>query len=104
MKKPVFEGVPDARRRIMTANRRRDTGPELAVRSALHARGLRFRVDLPVRPASGRPIRPDVVFTRQRLALFIDGCWWHGCPEHGTRAVTNADYWGPKIDANRERE
>lgn len=90
----------------MAANRRRDTTLELAVRSRLHAAGLRFRVDLPVRPeAASRPIRPDVVFAKQRVALFIDGCFWHGCPEHGTLpAVTNAGYWAAKIAENRARD
>src|SRR4051794_24303222 len=89
----------------MRANRRRDTGPERAVRSAIHARGLRYRVDAPIR-VDGHPraIRPDGVFPRQRIALFIDGCWWHGCPEHGSRAVTNASYWATKIANNRERD
>jgi DNA mismatch endonuclease, patch repair protein len=92
------------RSRIMRANRRKDTKPELAVRRALHARGLRFRVDLPIKLEHHRQIRPDVVFPRQRLALFVDGCWWHGCPEHGTQAATNTDYWGPKLDENRARD
>ncbi|HEX5583820.1 very short patch repair endonuclease [Gaiella sp.] len=87
------------------ANRRRDTSPERAVRSALHAAGLRFRVDLPIRVEGTRPIRPDVVFPRRRVAVFVDGCFWHGCPEHGTLpAETNADYWAGKIAENRERD
>jgi DNA mismatch endonuclease (patch repair protein) len=89
----------------MRANRRRDTGPELAVRRLLHASGLRFRVDYPIRPDPGRLIRPDIVFTKARIAVFIDGCFWHGCPEHGRRAAgVNAEYWGPKIARNRERD
>jgi DNA mismatch endonuclease (patch repair protein) len=51
-----------------------------------------------------RPIRPDVVFPKQRIALFIDGCFWHGCPEHGTLPATNVDYWLPKIEENRARD
>jgi DNA mismatch endonuclease (patch repair protein) len=90
----------------MAANRRRDTGVERAVRSRLHARGLRFRVDFPIRPdGAARSIRPDVVFPRLRIALFIDGCFWHGCPIHGTLpATTNADYWRSKISENRARD
>lgn len=89
----------------MRANRRRDTGPELRIRRLLHARGLRFRVDLPVRIDERRPVRPDVVFTRARLAVFIDGCFWHGCPEHGQRPdVRNGHYWTPKIAGNAERD
>jgi DNA mismatch endonuclease (patch repair protein) len=89
----------------MAAIRRRDTGPERAVRSLLHARGLRYRVDLPIRLAGHRPIRPDIVFTRQRVAVFIDGCFWHGCPEHGQRpGIRNGAYWSPKIAGNAERD
>jgi DNA mismatch endonuclease (patch repair protein) len=87
----------------MRANRRRDTLPERALRSLLHRRGLRFRVDLPV-AVDGRSPRPDIVFTRQRLAIFVDGCFWHGCPEHARRPKANATYWGPKIARNIERD
>lgn len=87
----------------MRANRRRDTGPELAVRTELHRRGLRYRVDFPVL-VTGRSPRPDVVFTRQRVAVFIDGCFWHGCPQHAQRPKQNSEYWGPKISRNVERD
>lgn len=87
----------------MRANRRRDTVPELRVRSALHRRGWRFRVDLPVR-TSDRSVRPDIVFTRRRVAVFVDGCFWHACPEHGKIPVANASYWEPKLRANAERD
>lgn len=99
-----FEEVPATRRRIMQRNRRRDTAPELALRSLLHQRGMRFRVDLPIQVARGRPVRPDIVFTRARVAVFVDGCFWHGCPIHGTTPTTRAEYWIPKIDANHERD
>ena len=69
----------------------RDTKPELAIRRLLHARGLRYRVDMA--PWSNKRRRADIVFTRRRLAVFIDGCFWHGCPEHATMPVTNAGYW-----------
>jgi DNA mismatch endonuclease (patch repair protein) len=89
----------------MAAIRCRDTKPELRVRSLLHAAGLRFRVDLPIRVGCGRPIRPDIAFTRRRIAVFCDGCFWHGCPEHGQRPnIRNATYWNPKIAGNRERD
>jgi len=88
----------------MRSNRRRDTAPERAVRSALHQAGLRFRVDLPIRLGDGRTVRPDVVFTKQRIAIFIDGCFWHGCPAHGTSPATNRQYWAPKIEENRRRD
>lgn len=70
----------------MRRNPRRDTGPEMAVRSELHRRGLRFRKDLPLR-VPDRVVRPDIVFTRARLAVFVDGCFWHGCREHGNVPV-----------------
>lgn len=87
----------------MRGNVRRDTKPELTVRRALHASGLRFRVDFaPLQ--TDRRRRADIVFTRRRIAVFIDGCFWHGCPEHFVPPKANADYWGPKIARNRERD
>jgi DNA mismatch endonuclease (patch repair protein) len=88
----------------MRGNRRRDTSPELAVRRACHALGLRYRVD--ARPLATLNRRADLVFSRVKLAVFVDGCYWHGCPEHGTTVKTNAGYWGPKIARNvtRDRE
>lgn len=88
----------------MTANRRRDTGPELALRRALHAMGLRYRVDHPVRCDEGRPIRPDIVFTRRRVAVFVDGCFWHRCPDHQVMPKANREYWEPKLRRNVERD
>jgi DNA mismatch endonuclease (patch repair protein) len=99
-----WPGVPELRREIMRANRRRDSGPERALRSALHRAGLRFRVDYPVRTPGRRPVRPDVVFPVRRVAVFVDGCFWHGCPVHGTRPATNELYWTQKIEANRNRD
>lgn len=100
----VWPAVDAVRRSIMQANRRRDTGPELAVRRALHAAGMRYRVDYPIRAGAGRPVRPDIVFTRQFVAVFIDGCFWHGCPRHGTQPATRSDFWAAKIVVNRERD
>lgn len=88
----------------MRANRRRDTGPEKRIRQLLHAQGLRYRVDLPLRPGGQGLIRPDIAFTRARLAVFIDGCFWHGCPEHKGRPKTNVHYWEPKIEGNAARD
>lgn len=88
----------------MRANRRRDTGPERRIRKLLHARGLRYRVDFPIRIGGARPVRPDVVFTRARLAVFIDGCFWHGCPDHKGSPKTNGHYWGPKLTGNADRD
>jgi DNA mismatch endonuclease (patch repair protein) len=82
--------------------RPRDTAPELALRRLLHARGLRYRVD--VAPLPGLRRRADVVFTRARLAVFVDGCFWHRCPEHGTSPRSNAEWWGEKLDRNVRRD
>lgn len=89
--------------RRFKANRRRDTKPERALRSELHARGLRFRKDLPIR-AGQRLVRPDVVFTRARVAVFLDGCYWHACPQHGTSPQRNSAYWTRKLQLNVERD
>lgn len=91
------------RRRNMQANRSRDTGPELAVRRLLHAQGFRYRVAIRPEPSLRR--RADIVFTKQRIAVFIDGCFWHGCPEHGRFEFQhNTDYWPHKIKTNRDRD
>lgn len=91
------------RRRNLQAIRSRDTGPELLVRRLLHAKGLRYRVD--VRPEASLPRRADIVFTRARVAVFIDGCFWHGCPVHGRRSFKhNEDYWPDKIAGNVRRD
>jgi len=92
---------PDARRRMQSA-RQRDTAPERAVRSELHRRGLRFFVDRAPLPSLRR--RADIVFSRRRVAVYIDGCFWHGCPEHGTWPKANAAWWRAKIEANQARD
>lgn len=89
-------------RKRMQATRRRDTAPELTLRRELHRRGLRYRVDLALAGLPRR--RMDVVFTRARLVVLVDGCFWHGCPEHGTTAKANADYWSNKIVTNVRRD
>lgn len=87
----------------MVANRRRDTKPELKIRRILHARGFRYRVDFaPLQ--SDRRRRADIVFTRAKVAVFVDGCFWHGCPEHFIPPRRNAGYWGPKIQRNIQRD
>jgi DNA mismatch endonuclease, patch repair protein len=83
--------------------KRRDSRAEVALRSELHRRGLRFRVDLPIHLPE-RTVRPDVVFTRARLAVFVDGCFWHCCPEHGNEPKANTDYWQPKLARNVARD
>lgn len=86
----------------MARTRGRDTAPERALRSLLHRRGFRFRVDYP--PLKGFRRRADVVFTRQRVAVFVDGCFWHACPQHATWPRANADFWRRKIETNRARD
>lgn len=86
----------------MQGNRKRDTRPELAIRSELHRRGFRYRVD--TRPIATLRCRADIVFRRKKVAVFVDGCFWHGCPDHGTSPKTNAGYWRAKIGRNVERD
>jgi DNA mismatch endonuclease (patch repair protein) len=86
----------------MRGNRYRDTRPELAVRSAVHALGLRYRVA--ARPIVGVRRSADLVFRRRRVAVFVDGCYWHGCPDHFVLPRTNAAYWTAKIERNRARD
>lgn len=89
----------------MRANRRRDTGPELAIRSLLHGKGLRYRVDLPIALPGQRPVRPDIVFTRLRLCVRVQGCWWHGCESCAAkRKPPKPGYWSAKIARNKERD
>ena len=88
----------------MRSNRRVDTKPEVALRSSLHRGGLRFRKDYPIRLPDGRTVRPDIVFTRRKVAVFVDGCFWHSCPQHGTSPKSNQDYWIPKLLQNVERD
>ena len=96
---------PSARSANMRANRRRDSKLELAVRSILHGRGLRYRVDHPIWLDGRRPIRADIVFTRPMICVELDGCWWHGCPSCGERATSvNEAYWSAKIARNKERD
>ena len=86
----------------MQGNRSRDTKPELAVRSAVHRRGIRFRVA--ARPQPELPRTADLVLRKSRIAVFVDGCYWHGCPEHHTQPSTNSEYWADKIARNIERD
>lgn len=86
----------------MRGNRGRDTRPERALRSELHRRGLRFRTHF--RPVADLPFVVDIAFPRQRVAVALDGCIWHGCPEHGMRPRTNAEYWYAKIASNVARD
>ena len=89
-------------RKSMQSNKSRDTKPKLALRQAAHALGLRYRV--PIRPLPTVRRTADMVFTRAKVAVFMDGCFWHGCPEHHTTSATNAGYWAEKVRRNRERD
>ncbi len=93
--------TPGVRSR-MQAQRTRDTAPELAVRRLLHAAGLRYRIDRPT--LAGLRRRADIVFGPAKVAVYIDGCFWHGCPEHGNQPRANSGYWGPKLRHNRDRD
>lgn len=92
----------DGVRRSMRANRGRDTAPELALRRAVYALGLRYRVDTAPIPGSLR--RADMVFRGPRVAAYLDGCFWHGCPVHFTVAKKNAKFWATKVATNRARD
>jgi DNA mismatch endonuclease (patch repair protein) len=91
-----------ATRRAMQANRRRDTAPEMAIRRLVHAAGLRYRVD--ARPLFSARHTADMIFTRAQVAVFIDGCWWHGCADHYRPPASNTAYWAGKVARNRERD
>src|SRR5215469_16483178 len=88
----------------MRANRRTDTKPELALRRALHKLGYRFRKDYRLDLDGGRRVRPDIAFTARRVAIFVDGCVWHACPQHGSKPRANDWYWTPKLARNVERD
>lgn len=90
--------------KIMRANKRSDSKPEIALRSALHAAGARFRKDFPVRTALRRPVRVDVAFTAVRVAVLVHGCFWHRCPTHGSSPRANSEYWTPKLARNVQRD
>jgi DNA mismatch endonuclease, patch repair protein len=87
----------------MRANRRTDTKPEMALRRELHRQGLRYRKDYRL-DLDGARVRPDIAFTAKRVAVFVDGCFWHVCPQHGTKPAANTWYWGPKLARNVERD
>lgn len=90
--------TPSQRTLCMSRIRGKDTRPEIALRTALWSLGLRYRLHYPI------PGRPDVVFPRQRLAVFVDGCFWHGCPKHSTKPKTNSAFWMDKLEKNVARD
>lgn len=92
----------EAVRKRMQSTPQRDTPAELRIRQLLHAMGLRYSVD--AKPLTDSPRRADVIFRRAKVAVFVDGCFWHGCPEHGTWPKANEHFWRAKILANIERD
>ncbi|MEU1305711.1 MULTISPECIES: very short patch repair endonuclease [Streptomyces] len=86
----------------MSKQASKDTACELAVRRLLHAAGLRYRVEYPVPGMARRRI--DVAFTSIKVAVLIDGCFWHGCPQHATQPKSNAEWWRQKLDRNMARD
>lgn len=83
----------------MQKMRRSSTAPEMLIRRELHRRGLRFRVNYPLLPG-----RPDLAFTSVRIAVFVDGCFWHGCPDHGILPNNNREWWCEKLERNVARD
>ena len=88
----------------MRAIRRTDTKPEMALRRALHQLGYRYRKDYRLDLDGGRRVRPDIAFTARKVAVFVDGCFWHACPDHGGKPKNNDWYWSPKLAKNVERD
>ena len=101
----AFVGEPksEAVRAVMRANTRRDTRPELRLRAALHRKGYRYRVDYEI-SGFGRKARADLAFLGAKVAIFVDGCFWHRCPDHGVDPKHNAAYWQVKLDGNVRRD
>jgi DNA mismatch endonuclease, patch repair protein len=98
-----FRPSTDARTSVrMSRQRRRDTTPEIALRRELHSRGLRYRTDVPLPDMPRR--RADIVFSRARVAVFVNGCFWHACPAHGTSPRSNSEWWQSKLDTNLRRD
>jgi DNA mismatch endonuclease (patch repair protein) len=92
----------EAALRRMQSVKPRDTAPEKALRLAIHRKGLRYRTD--TKPLKELNRRADIIFRSIKVAIFVDGCFWHGCPIHGTQAKANAEFWGFKIKQNQERD
>lgn len=99
---PASWASTPAIRRTMQGNRGRDTAPEMAVRRAAHALGLRYRVSQ--RPLPFLRRTADLIFTTAKVAVFVDGCYWHRCPSHYVAPRKNADFWGEKISSNVRRD
>lgn len=86
----------------MSRQRRRDTLPEVSIRKLLHSRGFRYRVAWPIPGMKRRTV--DIAFIGPRLAIFVDGCFWHSCPQHATSPVANGSWWAEKLEGNRTRD
>jgi DNA mismatch endonuclease (patch repair protein) len=86
----------------MQSNRSRDTTPEVALRRLLHAKGFRYRVC--ARPLPEVRHTVDIVFRKSRVAVQVNGCFWHGCPQHYRAPLRNSDYWSAKIERNQARD
>lgn len=90
--------TPDQRRLCMSRNRGKNTKPELRLRRALWREGCRYRLHTKL------PGKPDMAFARAQVVVFVDGCFWHGCPEHGTKPQANASFWSAKLRRNAQRD
>ncbi|MER6790436.1 very short patch repair endonuclease [Amycolatopsis mediterranei] len=101
--RPYPAAASEGRSRNMRANRRTDTKPEVTLRKELHRLGYRYRKDLPI-VLEGVRVRPDIVFTKRKVAIFVDGCFWHVCPHHGRQPTSNEWYWAPKLRRNMSRD
>jgi DNA mismatch endonuclease (patch repair protein) len=86
----------------MSRQRRRDTTPEVSIRQLLHAQGYRYRVAWPIPGMRRRTV--DIAFTRARVAVLVDGCFWHSCPQHKTSPMANSEWWSEKLEKNRLRD
>ncbi|TYT26182.1 very short patch repair endonuclease [Luteimonas viscosa] len=96
---PAVLSTTSQRRRLMSRIKGKNTAPEIALRRAAWSHGLRYRLHYRIGHT-----RPDMVFIASRLAVFVDGCFWHGCPRHSTIPKNNGDFWKQKLDRNRERD
>jgi len=104
IRKRIIKPAPssEAALKRMKAAKPRDTAPEKALRSELYKKGLRYRID--IKPVKELNRRADIIFRTAKLAIFVDGCFWHGCPKHGTQAKANAEFWRNKIRRNQARD
>lgn len=100
-RRTVKPSSPEASKRLAKV-RQAGTSAEMRLRRVLHSRGLRYRVGVTLIRRPRRVV--DIVFRPKKVAVFVDGCFWHGCPEHGTSSKSNADFWREKIETNKRRD